>query len=573
VKRYQIPMKAGESRAPFAEFAVSPDGRHLAYLSMGGGSTVSQVWLQSLDSIEARAVPGGEITRPVGAPVYPFWSPDSQYLAVASGGKLKKVNISGGPPQTICDINMGGPVSGSWNRDGVILFSYGGAPGRDGMISRVSDTGGIPSPVVAPHGAEKRGGSFPFFLPDGRHFLYYGSTSDAGQGGIYIGSLDAGPQTQDTNPLLAADADAIFAPNPDQPVSGSGYVLFARERTLFSQRFDAKRLRLAGEAVPVADPVGRFIFFPFYSVSTNGVLMYHPGAATQPFQLTLLDRKGNTTGTLGEAAFGGPSAFSPDGKRVALTIADSTKSTAFDVWISDLRGFRTRLTFGSVSRYPVWSPDGRRIAFNRKGKMYWKAADGAGDEEPLASVGENPIPTSWSPDGRDLLYNVTGEGQNGTDIWVLPIPSTGSDSKPFPFLSTPANERGGIFSPDGRWVAYTSNETGSNEIYVRPFPPSKQGKWLVSKGVSGSASWRRDGRELQYVAPDGSLMAVSVTANPVFQAGEPTVLFKRPANALVMDSAPDLNTFLVAMPVAAAGSAPEPFTVVLNWTSLLKPRP
>jgi hypothetical protein len=122
-------------------------------------------------------------------------------------------------------------------------------------------------------------------------------------------------------------------------------------------------------------------------------------------------------------------------------------------------------------------------------------------------------------------------------------------------------------------VAYTSNETGSNEIYVRPFPPSKQGKWLVSKGVSGSASWRRDGRELQYVAPDGSLMAVSVTANPVFQAGEPTVLFKRPANALVMDSAPDLNTFLVAMPVAAAGSAPEPFTVVLNWTSLLKPRP
>lgn len=580
VKRYQIPMKPSERPAPFVEFAVSPDGRHLAYLTLGGGSSGSQFWIQSLDSIEARAVPGWEITRPNGAPVYPFWSPDSQYLAFASAGKLRKVSISGGPPQTICDVKMQGPVSGSWNRDGVILFRDGGASSADGTISRVSDTGGTPSPVVAPHGTEKRGGSFPFFLPDGRHFLYYGSTSEAGQGGIYIGSLDARPETQDTKPLLAADASAIFAADPDQAATlgsgserpASGYVLFPRDRTLLAQRFDAKRLQLTGEAAPVADPVGRFLFLPSYSVSTNGVLMYHPGGSAPEVQITLLDRKGNATGTLGEPALVGQSMFSPEGKRVALMISDfATGSPASDLWISDLRGFRTRLTFGGVSRYPVWSPDGKRIAFARSGKMYWKAADGAGDEEPLAATGQNPVPTSWSTDGRYLLYTVTGEGQLNRDIWVLPLPSSGGDSKPFPFLSTPANEHDGSFSPDGRWVAYMSNETGSNEIYVRPFPPSKQGKWLVSKGAFSSASWRRDGKELQYVAPGGSIMSVPVTANPVFQHGEPTVLFKPPANARVLDFAPDLNQSLMSMPVAAtAGSAPEPFTVVLNWASGLK---
>jgi Tol biopolymer transport system component len=592
VKRYQIPVKIGERRGPFVEFAVSPDGRRLAYETLGGNGRVSQFWLQSLDSIEARAVPGWEVTRPTGAPVYPFWSPDSQYLAFASGGKLKKARISGGPPQTICDVTMRLSFSGSWNGEGVILFSDGGA------ISRVSDTGGTPSPLVAPHGAEKRGGYFPFFLPDGRHFLYYGSTSEGSPGAVDIGSIDAKPETQDMKPLLAADSAAIFAPDSDQSATlgatsggsgsehsdsqrsgserqSSGYVLFTRDRTLLAQRFDAKRLQLVGEAVPLADPVGRFLMLPSFSVSTNGVLMYHPGVQSQQSQLTLLDRKGNATGTLGEPGTFGASVFSPDGKRVALTITDYTKSTnAYDLWISDLRGFRTRLTFGGVSHSPVWSPDARRVAFAREGKMYWKAADGAGDEEPLASVGENPSPTGWSPDGRYILYDVRTEGQNGYDIWVLPLPSAGGDSKPYPFLNTPANERGGIFSPDGRWVAYASNETGSNEVWVRPFPPSKQGKWLVSKGgVSGTASWPRDGKELHYVAPDGSVIVVPVTANPVFQAGEPTVLFKRPANAGILDAAPGLKTFLAVVPVAAAASAPEPFTVVLNWMSLLKPRP
>jgi WD40 repeat protein len=184
---------------------------------------------------------------------------------------------------------------------------------------------------------------------------------------------------------------------------------------------------------------------------------------------------------------------------------------------------------------------------------------------------KNPRPRSWSPDGRYLLYEAFGEGRNGGDIWVLPLPSAGGDSKPYPFLSTPANERGPTFSPDGRWVAYLSNETGSNEIYVRPFDPSsKQGRFLVSKGATSFLSWRKDGKELAYVALDGSVVSVPVTASPVFQHGEPTVLFKQPPGASYLASMPDRSLFVAVVPVAAAGSAAEPFTVVLNWTSGLR---
>ncbi|SPE36292.1 Serine/threonine protein kinase [Candidatus Sulfopaludibacter sp. SbA6] len=561
VKRYQIPMKVSAAGAPFMEFAVSPDGRNLAYLTRE--VNVRRLWIHSLDSLEARAVPAAEVADENGAPVYPFWSPDGQYVAFVSGTKLRKVNISNGSAQTICDVTRRLSTSGSWSRDGVILV------GNEGEISRVSDAGGTPSPVVAAHGAKEGLGFFPDFLPDGRHFLYYGARIEAEGGAVYIGSLDLKPDAQNAKPLLSADSAAIFAADPSQPSgSGLGHIVFQREGTLFSQPFNAKRLQLTGEAVLVADQVGHFVNLPSYSVSTNGVLIYHSGVLFGfDSQLTWFDRQGHATGTLGEpSAYYGLARISPDGTRVAFTI--SPKSTN-DLWVFDIgSGRRTRLTIGGQSSSAVWSPDGSRIVFARlDGKLFRKNADGTGDEEALFTT-VHPALSSWSRDGRYLLYSVPS-GASSSDIWVLPLEG---DSKPFPFLSTPAAQRNAVFSPDGRWVAYNSNETGEAEIYVRPFPPSNRGKWLVSNGASGrgTPSWRRDGRELYYMAPDRSVMAVPVTADSVFQHGEPKALFKLPPTGGLSDVMPDGNRFLAYLQTNVTQPSSPPFTVVLNWQAGLK---
>jgi Tol biopolymer transport system component len=569
VRRYPIPIESA-LMAPFWEFAVSPDGRNLAYITREAQGR-RRLWIHSLDSLEARAVPSADGASAIGAPASPFWSPDSRYVAVASGGKLRKVNISGGPAQTICDVANQRSTSGSWNRDGTILVVDTGA------ILSVSDAGGKPSLVVAPHGAEERGGFSPDFLPDGRHFLYYGAPGEAAGGAIYIGSLDLKPDAQSTKPLVSADSAAIFAADPAQPAeSGLGHIVFQREGTLFSQPFNAKRLQLTGAAVPLADQVGRFLNMPSYSVSANGVLIYHSELSYGTnSQLAWFDRQGHAAGTLGEPSdYGGYGRVSPDGTRVVVGISDYAKSTS-DLWVFDIaRGRRTRLTFGGGSRSPVWSRDGNRILFSHSvsrggdGKLYRMNADGTGDEEPLSmTAGLGPAPTDWSRDGRSLLYTVRSE-KNSYDIWVLPLEG---ESKPFPFLSTPAFESGGKFSPDGRWVAYVSNETGSSEIYVRPFPPSNRGKWLVSNGVFGTGvvSWRQDGKELYYMAPDHSVMAIPVTADSVFQHGEPKALFKLPSTSNLTDVMPDGSRFLVSLQTNSQSSSP-PFTVVLNWQAGLK---
>jgi Tol biopolymer transport system component len=561
VKRYQIPMKGSFAGAPFLEFAVSPDGRNLAYITRGGGT---QLWIQSLDSIEPRALL--VLDTGSGSPVFPFWSPDSQSIAFVSGTKLRKVSIAGGTPQTICDIARTNITAGSWNRDGVMLVSTGGT------ILRVSDAGGSPSLAVAPQEVQRRLG-YPFFLPDGRHFLYYGSPRDTIGGAIFIGSLDVKPKAQDAKALFPADSAALFALDPDQTAaSGLGHIIFRREGTLFSQPFDARRLRLTGEAVAVSDQIGSFTSLPAYSVSAGGVLIYHPGLSFRAnTQLTWFDRQGHPTGTLGDPnSYYNATSISPDGTRVAVTIVDYSKSTA-DLWVSEVsRSLPTRLTFGpGYSCCAVWSPDGSRIAFGRRdGKLYRKNADGTGDEEPLPVTGTNPTPTSWSHDGRYLLYTMPN-AQGLPDIWVLPLEG---HSKPFPFLSTPAEEMYGVFSPDGRWVAYTSNETGARQIYVRPFSTSVRGKWLVSNGSSfGASSWRQDGRELYYMAADSSVMAVPISANQVFQPGEPKVVFKLPSSAVLNAVTPDGNRFLVGVTAnATQPSSLPPFTVVLNWQAGLK---
>jgi Tol biopolymer transport system component len=569
-------MKVSAAGAPFLEFAVSPDGRNLAYITREG--SVRRLWIQSLDSLEARAVPAAEAGDGNGAPVIPLWSPDNQYVAFVSGTKFRKVNISSGSAQTICDVTRWDVTAGSWSRDGVILVS------GDGKILRVSDAGGTPSPVVAAHAAEELRGFFPDFLPDGRHFLYYGALTEAGGGAIYIGSLDLKPDAQNAKPLISADSAGIFAADPAQPAeSGLGHIIFRREGTLFSQPFNAKRLQLTGEAVLVADPVGHFRTLPSYSVSTNGVLIYHPGVLYEGnSQLTWFDRQGHATGTLGEPSnYGprqGPARVSPDGTRVAVTIWDYPKG-ARDIWLFAIgSGRRTRLTLDGLSWHPVWSPDNNRIVFAGRGeKLFRRNSDGTGDEDPMpAAGGQDPIPLpsastwplSWSRDGRYLLYAVLSAA-GSTDIWVLPLEG---DAKPSSFLGTPATQGNAVFSPDGRWVAYSSNETGAAEIYVRPFPASNRGKWLVSSGAyqSGLPLWRRDGRELYYMAPDHSVMAVPVTADSAFQHGEPKALFKLPPTASLSDVMPDGARFLVSLRNNSAQPSSPPFTVVLNWQAGLK---
>jgi len=566
VRRYQIPMRESVLGVPFWEFALSPDGRNVAYI-VRESSRVRRLYIHSLDSLEARAVPAAEVTDSLGGPVYPFWSPDSQYVAFVAGSKLRKVNLSSGSAQTICDVVRRLDTAGTWNRDGVILISAGG------RISMVSAAGGSPSPVVG-GAAGKRLQFFPWFLPDGRHFLYYGAPAEVAGGAIYIGSLDLKPDAQDSKPLLPADSTAMFAADPMQPAdSGLGHLIFQREGALFSQPFDAKRGQTTGEAVPVSDEVGRFLHLPSYSVSTNGVLIYHSGVsyAGATTQLTWLDRQGHAAGTLGEPAAYSYSRVSPDGMRVAFAISELAKSTS-DVWVSGAgRGPHTRVTFGSGQSQLfvvglVWSPDSSRIVFSRRGgTLMRKNADGTGDEEPLPPLGQEGTPSSWSRDGRYILCTV--QSAQSADIWVLPLDGA---SKPFPFLSTPAAEGGGMFSPDGRWVAYTSNETGATEVYVRPFPPSVQGKWLVSNGGLGTLAWRRDGKELYYMAPDRSVMAVPVTADSVFQHGEPKALFKLPPTATLADVMPDGNRFLVTLVTDTTQSSSPPFTVVLNWQAGLK---
>jgi len=546
--RFQI--QSPENTAPLLK--LSPDGRKLAFLVAG------RLWVHFLDSGESRDLTDG-------GGVVPFWSPDSRFIGYALPHKVLKIEATGGPPQMVAERGAlwGG---GTWNRDDVIVFA-----GRLAGIFRVPASGGVPVQVVAPDAAHQLFG--PTFLPDGRHFVYTRTASDLTNGSIYIGSIDSKPEQQSSTPLAASDWQPEYAPSADPNM---GHLLFVRAATLMAQPFDHHRMELRGKAVPVADHV-RLVYdliglgaYASFSVSANDVLVFRQDGHRRLFQLTLFDRKGNTVGTVGEpAAFVGQSSVSPDGKRVALVIPDFTESPKTgDIWISDLsRGFRSRLTFGpGSSLYPQWSADGKRVAFVRNGKIYSKAADGTSEEEALPLTTPNMQPTSLSQDGRYLLYDVSA-GQSGTDIWVQPLQA---GSKPFPFLNTPANEHLGAFSPDGRWIAYRSNETGVMEIYVRPFPPSNAGKWLISKGGSLTGPrWRNDGKELGYMAPDGSVMAVPITVNPVFQPGKPEALFKISLKALSLGSLPDRSRFLMAIPIDAA-ERPEPFTVVLNWRTGLK---
>jgi Tol biopolymer transport system component len=538
------PEKAASIGAP----ELSPDGRHLVFVATVEGKR--SLWLRPLGSLTAQPLPGTE--RVFGSP---FWSPDSRSLVFAAGDDLlRKLDLAGGAPQTLCKLPAGAALifSGTWNRDGVILFSGGAG------IYRVAATGG--EPTLALRSDQPGSYRWPVFLPDGRHFLF-ARTSTQGTAEIHLAALDS----KETTRLLAADSQALYA---------NGHLLFARAGALLAAPFDASSLKLADEPFVVADKVrSGALSRVFFSVSDNGSLVYAPNALTDHQQLTWLDRAGKPLGTVGPPGEYESSRLSPDGKRVAVTRRDP-QSQSRDIYVIDLaRGAGSRLTFDpGDDQFPIWSPDGSRIVWraNRDGayQIYQKLASGVGQEELLLKDDVTIGATSWSADGRFLLYTRV-DPKTRQDLWVLPL---AGDRQPSLFLQTPFIEFVGRFSPDGRWIAYTSDDQGRYEVYVQTFPASG-GKWQISTNGGSQSWWRSDGKELYYVSDDGKLMAVEVKPGGSFEATAPRALFDlAPVRAIgglssyAVTAAGDRFLFVTAREEAASLQ----FTVVTNWAAEAK---
>jgi serine/threonine protein kinase/Tol biopolymer transport system component len=570
--QFQIKPPDAVKPSVYGKFAISPDGRWLAF-SAAGSDGATRIWIRALDSLEARPLPGTESSW-----FSFFWSPDSRFIAFDAEGKLKKINVSGGPPQEICVLTA--PlVGGSWNLDGVIIFGQ-----SEGGLMRVSSGGGVPSPltelnrnrldVMHMH---------PVFLPDGRHFLYLCLSGKSENQGIYLGCLDTRPENQQYKRIVASNARPQYVPSQ---TSNEGRLLFMLESTLMAQRFDDRRLELVGELLPVAEQVGSVAEFGFFSASTNGVLVYR-GVANFTTQLGWFDRQGKALGPIGETDAYFRVALSPNGTRAAVSSRQEINFTS-DIWLIDLRrGTRTRFTFGKGdSMRPVWSPDGNQIAFsgNIDGggiNLYQKPVRGSNQEELLLKSSESKFATNWSSDGRFLLYTAFNQ-KTKNDLYALPL-QVGAQG--YPLLNSEFNEEDGHFSPDMRWIAYVSNKSGRNEVYIQRFSPGASGslaavneELMVSVGSGKGPRWRGDGRELYYRAPNGAVMAVDIAAGATLQAGPPRTLFQAlPSDVVtsgsfaafpVWDVTRDGNRFLLAIPTPE--TSPSPFTIILNWMALLK---
>lgn len=543
VVRFNFPNPEGATAV--GPPAVSPDGRLIAF-DVADVKGARQIWIRPLDSLEARPLPGTE-----GA-LRPIWSPDSRYVAFVADGKLRKVAVAGGPAQTICDAPTG--ADGSWSPDGVILF--------DGQtndpIWRVDAAGGVARVEVGPE-PDKGVGSlgWPEFLPDGRHFLYM--TGPAGDDrALMVRALDS----KEAKTLVKTGSRVVYA----EP----GYLLYVREQTLVAQPFDARSREIKGEPIPIGEGLGvNNVGGASFSVSGSGVLAFRAGEA-QERRLLWLDRNGKESAALAEPKNYADTWLSPDGKRLVFDVAEPGGKG--DLWIRDFeRGVTSRFTFDPERDFaPVWSPDGRRIVFSKQRKawdLYVKDAAGTGEPELLLESDENKFATDWSGDGAYLVYASAGKA-TGFDLWALPLRG---EKKPVPLVKTKFSEHGGSLSPDGRFLAYRSNESGQVEVYVQEFPEAKS-KWQVSTSGGYDPFWRGDGRELYYRGRDGRMMAVPVQTGATFNAGTPLALFEArfaPINSRgLFRVTPDGQRFLVVAPL---GREALPLTtVVLNWPAALR---
>jgi Tol biopolymer transport system component len=552
---------------PSYRVALSPDGTRLALSARSSDGQV-RLWVRPLDALTAQPLAGTE-----GA-VAPFWSPDGRsvgFFAPAYNGQLKKIDTAGGPVITLCDFTGLG-VGATWNRDDVVLFTTTvGNLARNQPIRRVSASGGAAVAVTMPDGKSGENEHWwPYFLPDGKHFLYVAGGFQLQPLGIYVGSLDSSERR-------------LLVQNASYAKYAQGYLTFLRGDTLMAQAFDARRLEVRGEAVPIVEHVetlGITSSPGAYSLSDTGILAYQPGAGGGgAFQLVWLDRNGKQIAVLGDQADYDDVQLSPDGARAVVSVLDPARKTR-DLWIYDVaRNLRTRFTFDPADDLsPAWAPEGGRLIFssNRKGTfdLYQKLASGAGDDEAVLTDSSAKFPTSWSADGRYILYESRPDVKAANNVFILPL---AGDRKPLLYLRTPFEEQNSTFSPDGRWIAYDSNESGPYEVYVAPFMgPDRApgGKWQVSTSGGRFPRWRRDGKEIFYQSPDNKLMVAQVsgqgsgfemaTVRPLF------VTLTRLSRRGAYDVSADGQRFLVATRGQQTEVTPPQVTLVVNWTAGLK---
>ena len=559
--RFEISVQ--EMPNPY-QVSISPDGRRIAFVALKSPSTafrstsdtLTALFVRPIDAVDAQPLPGTE-----GA-LQPFWSPDSRHIGFYAQRKLKRIDVSGGPPQIICDAPEG-VVGGTWNGEGIILFGGNATP-----LRRVPASGGVPTEVTTLDASHAQTSHYwPVFLPDGRHFFYMSQGFRPDSRAIYVGSLDDKKQTQ----VLSEFSQPLYA--------SAGYLLFQRHGTLFAQSFDVQRLRLTGEPVRIAENIehnegnGRAAV----EVSNTGDLVYRTsGSDLENGQLTWYDRRGTKVGTVGSAGVYRHFRLSPDNKRLAVHVHEEPGGG--DVWVRDLeRETLTKLTFDSHNHTPMWSQDGRFVYFtsDRGGinSLYRRASSGVGDDELVYKSSTSIYAEDVAPDDESVLFGA-GTPRTSVDFWMLPLRG---QRTPTPVLKTPAWEGLSKFSPNKRWIAYQSNESGSYEIYVMPFP-QRTGKWQISSDSGIYVHWNRNGKELFYLRTDGTLMAVDVeTEGPAFKAGTPHALFK--TNHVFQlhagsyhdpyDVTADGQRFLINERLSSSALT-TPITVVLNWTAALK---
>ncbi|CAN5894688.1 hypothetical protein BH24ACI4_BH24ACI4_31640 [soil metagenome] len=531
-----------------SSFAISPDRRRLAFVADDAGD--SRLWVRRLDLDAVRAEP---LAGTEGA-TYPFWKPDSGSIAFFARGWLKVLDLGSGLPRPLTSVIA--PRGGSWSRHGVILF----APTVLDALWQIPESGGTPTPVTRLQSPGQSAHLFPQFLPDGHRFLCFvrGNPNDQG---IHLGSLGSEKTTRLT---VAETAGAYLAPS---------WLLFVRDGALVARRFDTSRGELTGEPVTVTKPVG---FDPqqhagAFSTAASTVMYRASAGDPEKRQLTWFDRSGTPAGTIGAAddsLLEWP-ALSPVGQRVVIARRVQRNR---DIWVLD--GVRSsRLTTDESSDTgPIWSPDGKWIVFssNRKGpfNLYRTRSDGHGTEELLLESSLHKNATDWSRQNT-IVYSVDEDPKTRYDLWSLPL-EKGVAGPPTVFLNERHEERGAQFSPDGRWIAYVSNEAGPYEIYVRPFP-GPGAKSLVSTTGGITPRWRHDGKELYYIAPDSTLMAASIgVKDGTVEPGVPVELFKTRivgggrAYPIIhqYDVTPD-GRFLIN--VRVGGSPASPLTLLLNW--------
>jgi eukaryotic-like serine/threonine-protein kinase len=523
------------------EFALSPDGRYIVFVASGEGP--QRLWLRALDRTDAQPIVGTEGARD------PFWSADSRSIGFTATSKLQRIDIAGGSPQILANSTVG--RGGTWSADGTILFSTS----VNSALSRIVAAGGDPVAVTR-FAPGQNSHVYPQFLPDGRHFLYWALGTQE-TSGIFLGSLDG----EEPKRVAVSDSAAAYL--------ASEMIAFVRGTTLMAQGLDLNRGELTGDPIRLADPVGTNGFGRgAFSISSDGRLAYRAGAGTVR-QLRWYDRTGKPAGVATETDPAAPlyPELSPDGARVAF---QRTVQGNFDVWLMDLaRGGVTRFTFDPANDgRALWSPDGARIAFDsgRKGaqNLYLKPSSGAGAEQLLLETPNGKFSQDWSKDGRFLLYG-EADPKTGRDLWALPM--TGNERKPIPIVKTPFEELNGQFSPDGRWLAYESNESGRFEIVVQQFPVPA-GKWQVSTGGGIQPRWRADGKELYFIAPEGKMMAASIAESATFAAGMPIALFPV---TLVPGAGANKQQYMVSrdgrflINEPAETSTTTPITLLLNW--------